>query len=1000
VRTQTTSIKVLSDAGARAWGVLAFGYASENEHVDVHYVRVHKADGSTVATPAENVLDLPSEVTRVAPMYSDLKQKQIPVKALGVGDTLEFEIAFIEDRPMVPGQFWYAYNFTRNLVVLRELLEVRVPRNKQPKIVNADLKPVVSADGAETVYTWTTSNTTPTKPAGTGEAPEEPAKPSVQLSTFASWQQVGEWYGKLAQPQARVTPAIQAKADALVKDVPAGPARIEAIYGFVSSHIRYISLSFGIGRYRPHTAEQVLENEYGDCKDKHTLLAALLKAEDIDAWPVLISSTQKLDEEIPSLAQFDHVITVIPQGKDFLWLDTTPEVAPFGMLFINLRDKQALVIPASAAPLLMKTPADPPFPAVDHFVMRAELDNEGTLKGRGELTLRGDSEVIFRAVFHMSARSSWQDVLQSISYRLGFGGEVTNVQVDDPEATKQPFHLSYDYLRKKYGDWDNRQITPPCPANPLNLVDEDKPPKSPIKPGLVGKTICTTELTLPAGSAMEAPSKVDLKTSFAEYHAKYSVAGGKFLAERVLVLLKNEVPVEDWQKYVAFQKEIKEDFGHYTPITAPGTTPPAGSAKGSPEAGDLVTKAWADLQNRELNAAEDKLDRARKLNPHELNLNADYGFLCLIRGNIDKALDAYRAELKEHPENWRIALWFAQMLARMKRDSEAVEIYKTVLKATPDNVDATSELARLLVAKQDWKAAQPVLEQAIKLRPDSAQVQAWYGQSCLKNGKDAEGVTALKAAAEATDDPALLSSIASTLADAGKALDVAEHAAQHAVSLVEQQTASLSLDDIADPQLKKMTELAQIWDGMSWTAFNAGEIAVAEKYALAAWMLAQESAAGEHLGRIYEKEGKNAQALDAYRLAKASGYPAIAGIDGRIDALEKRIGRSASNGGNLTERLQNLRIIHLPRAKPVTASADFLVLFAGGKVSAVKLLGSDAKLAPYVDLLKQAQFNLPFPDDGPEHVVRQGILSCSEYDPKCMFMMTLPPQNVSIRGLF
>ena len=156
VRTQTTSIKVLSDAGARAWGVLAFGYASETEHVDVHYVRVHKVYGATVTTPAENILDLPSDVTRVAPMYSDLKQKQIPVKALGVGDTLEFEIAFIEDRPLVPGQFWYAYNFTRNLVVLKELLEVRVPRDRQPMIVNAGLKPAVSADGAETVYTWTT----------------------------------------------------------------------------------------------------------------------------------------------------------------------------------------------------------------------------------------------------------------------------------------------------------------------------------------------------------------------------------------------------------------------------------------------------------------------------------------------------------------------------------------------------------------------------------------------------------------------------------------------------------------------------------------------------------------------------------------------------------------------------------------------------------------------------------------------------------------------------
>ena len=32
----------------------------------------------------------------------------------------------------------------------------------------------------------------------------------------------------------------------------------------------------------------------------------------------------------PRPAQFDHVITAIPKGdKDLLWLDTTPEVAPF-----------------------------------------------------------------------------------------------------------------------------------------------------------------------------------------------------------------------------------------------------------------------------------------------------------------------------------------------------------------------------------------------------------------------------------------------------------------------------------------------------------------------------------------------------------------------------------------------------------------------------------------------------------------------------------------------
>jgi hypothetical protein len=54
------------------------------------------------------------------------------------------------------------------------------------------------------------------------------------------------------------------------------------------------------------------------------------------------------------------------------------------------------------------------------------------------------------------------------------------------------------------------------------------------------------------------------------------------------------------------------------------------------------------------------------------------------------------------------------------------------------------------------------------------------------------------------------------------------------------------------------------------------------------------------------------------------------------------------------------------------------------------MLGGNSALDPYEALLKQAKFNTVFPDDGPERIVRQGILSCSVYDPSCMFMMMLP----------
>ena len=88
----------------------------------------------------------------------------------------------------------------------------------------------------------------------------------------------------------------------------------EALYDFVAKNFRYVSLSLGVGRYQPHAASDVLHDQYGDCKDKHTLLASLLEAEGLHADSVLINSSRKLDPDVPSPSQFDHVITMLPMG--------------------------------------------------------------------------------------------------------------------------------------------------------------------------------------------------------------------------------------------------------------------------------------------------------------------------------------------------------------------------------------------------------------------------------------------------------------------------------------------------------------------------------------------------------------------------------------------------------------------------------------------------------------------------------------------------------------
>jgi len=66
---QTAIIRVQSDAGIQQFGVLSFGYNRGNQKVDVAYIRVRKSNGSVVVTPNEDVQDVSSEITRMAPTY-------------------------------------------------------------------------------------------------------------------------------------------------------------------------------------------------------------------------------------------------------------------------------------------------------------------------------------------------------------------------------------------------------------------------------------------------------------------------------------------------------------------------------------------------------------------------------------------------------------------------------------------------------------------------------------------------------------------------------------------------------------------------------------------------------------------------------------------------------------------------------------------------------------------------------------------------------------------
>jgi transglutaminase-like putative cysteine protease len=418
-------VRIQSDGAAQQFGVLSFGYAAASETPKIQYVRVHKADGSTVETPGSAAIDMPADVTREAPLYSDLKEKHLPVRSLAAGDTLEYEVDTAIDKPETPRQFWGATHFTApgTVVVLSEGLTLEVPASKDVQVWSPNHKPTVTNHDGLRSYIWEVQQLVPA-PKRTADdlsrpnSPKDPDEdsegrklPSVAWTTFHSWAEVGDWYRRLALSRAEPDAGIRAKADEITKDAKTPEEQVRALYNFVSSHTRYVGIDFGIGRYQPHTAAEVLADQYGDCKDKDTLLEALLHAKGFSTAPALIGAGIAPVPDVPTPAVFNHVITTVNLPGGRIWLDSTPQAAPYQYLSALIRDQKALVVPAQSPATLESTPAATPYPFTAHFEADAALDADGKLTGKITATYRDDDEVLVRALARNVAPADWDKAL-------------------------------------------------------------------------------------------------------------------------------------------------------------------------------------------------------------------------------------------------------------------------------------------------------------------------------------------------------------------------------------------------------------------------------------------------------------------------------------------------------------------------------------------------------------------------------------------------------------
>ncbi len=1006
----TIRIRVQSEAGVQRWGQLRFGYNSASESFEISHVRVIKQDGTVVTAGADAVQELSEPIQRIAPVYTDYREKHVTVPGLRPGDVLECETVTVIHTPLAPGQFWMNYEFQKNYIVLDEQLEIDVPTARTVKLkTKPGEEPKITEENGRRIYRWSSSNLVREdegKDKDNDVARKKKKKkpedelPTVQLTSFASWEEVGRWYAGLEKDRRVPSTAVRAKADELTKGLSQDIDKIEALYDYTAKNFRYVSLSLGMGRYQPHSADDVLHNQYGDCKDKHTLLAALLEAEGFHASSVMINSARKLDPDVPSPSQFNHVITMVPLGKEEVWMDTTTEVAPFRLLAYQLRKKQALVIPPDGGvPHLEETPADSPIPDTEKLQIDGKVDDFGKLDAKIAYEIRGDSEIALRRAFRSVASAQWQQVVGILSSAEGLGKDVSEIKVSDPDATREAFTFSYRVAKANYLDQSKKKQDLKLPLPVLGLAsadpdDADSP--DPIKLGPPTTRDYHIRLELPSKYSVRAPLPFSQKKDYGDYEAIYKLEGNVFTAERKLMMATSELPSSRVQDYLAFRRVVASDLAQQLSLE---TTVAATTDSADTKPKDLIKRGYEERRNGNYALAIDLLKRAVDADPKSKSGWNELGLAYLDSSQDELAIATFQKQIEVDPYHNLAYSNLGQVYLRERKYDDAIKWFNKQIELDPLNKFAHNHLGEAYLEQQKYAQAVPELEQAASLTPDNAEIQVRLGEAYLNLGRDDEALAAFSKALKISTRPVIWNNIAYQLTLKKAHPDIARRYAESAVSTVSTELRNFSLDQLAPRNLGMTNLLASSWDTLGWVEFADGNLDKAQKYVMAAWQLSQSSETADHLGQIYEKRGEKDQAEHFYALAMNARRPEIktrsrladlAGGDSKVDAIIEKS----------REELPAHRTIKLTNTSKLEGKTECFLLLVGGQgsemtVDDVKFVSGDEKLKVLTDALRAARYYQTVPDGTTVRILRRGTLSCTAAA-DCSLLLALPSDVRSV----
>ena len=290
--------------------------------------------------------------------------------------------------------------------------------------------------------------------------------------------------------------------------------------------------------------------------------------------------------------------------------------------------------------------------------------------------------------------------------------------------------------------------------------------------------------------------------------------------------------------------------------------------------------------------------------------------------------------------------------------------------------------------QQHYEKAAQAYEKAAAVNPDQASPHVQLGKAYLNLHRDREAMTAFDRAVELSPNPSTWNSVAYELSLAAVDLERAQRLVESAISSAAAASRNLNVEHADAAALGGAGTLASYWDTLGWVYFAKGDLRKAEQYVAPAWALSQHAEIGDHLGQIYEKVGRKDVAIAVYAAALSADAPAAqvrehlaraAGAAAKVDALV----------ANHRADLERTRTIALADKGPAGKKADYLVLFAPGRVEAVKFVEGDEEMRAIAAALQKLPANAIFPDQTPAKILRRGVASCGPAG-ACTITLLLP----------